>query len=51
MKVFKTLKVFARGTNLLVLSPIKDLDPEVLNAGLTNYPVCRTITGGISIGF
>lgn len=51
MKVFKTLKVFARGTNLLVFSPIKDLDPEVPNAGLVNYPVCRTITGGITIGF
>ena len=51
MKVFKTIKVFARGNNLFVISPIKDLDPEMLNAGVTNYPVMRTITGGVSIGF
>ena len=38
------LKVFLRGTNLFVLSAVKDLDPELLNAGVTNYPVTRTFT-------
>lgn len=44
-------RFFVRGTNLFVISGIRDLDPEAINAGVTNYPVCRTITGGISIGF
>ena len=47
----KQCKFFVRGTNLFVLSKIKDLDPERLNAGLTNYPVYRTFTGGLSITF
>ncbi len=47
----RQLKVFVNGTNLFVLSKIKDLDPEVLNAGVTNYPLARTITGGISASF
>lgn len=47
----KQCKFFVRGTNLFVLSKIKDLDPECLDAGLTNYPVYRTFTGGVSITF
>ena len=47
----KTCKFFLRGTNLLVLSGIKDLDPEALNAGVTNYPVYRTFTGGVTVAF
>ena len=46
-----TLKVFARGTNLLTISKIKDRDPEAIDAGIGNFPLCRTITGGISISF
>jgi hypothetical protein len=49
--VAKQIKVFARGTNLFVISSIKDLDPELLNGGITNYPVMRTITGGVSFTF
>lgn len=45
------LKVFLRGTNLFVLSAVKDLDPELLNAGVTNYPVTRTFTAGLSFKF
>ena len=37
--------------NLFVLSSVKDLDPELLNAGVTNYPVTRTFTGGVSFVF
>ena len=49
--VVKKMKVFARGANLFVLSSVKDLDPELLNAGVTNYPVTRTFTGGVSFVF
>ena len=49
--IVKNFKVFARGTNLLTVSRIKDLDPERLNAGLTNYPVYMTVTGGVSVSF
>jgi TonB-linked SusC/RagA family outer membrane protein len=49
--VVKDYKFYVRGTNLFVLSKNKDLDPEVLNAGVTNYPVFRTIAGGVSVSF
>lgn len=49
--IVKKVKFFSRGTNLFVLSSIKELDPEVMNAGITNYPVCRTITGGVTLTF
>lgn len=42
---------YLRGTNLLVLSKNKDLDPEVINAGVTNYPIYRTFTVGASVKF
>lgn len=46
-----SLKVFARGFNLLTISKIKDLDPEYMRAGLTGYPLATTITGGVSLTF
>lgn len=47
----KKVKLFGRATNLFVLSSEKNLDPEALNAGVTNYPVYRTITGGVTLTF
>ncbi len=47
----KTCKFFLRGTNLFVLSGITELDPESLNAGVTNYPVYRAFTGGVTVAF
>lgn len=47
----KNYKFFVRGTNLFVLSGIKDLDPERILSGVTNYPTYRTVTGGLSISF
>ncbi|WP_220763874.1 SusC/RagA family TonB-linked outer membrane protein [Flavobacterium sp. UMI-01] len=47
----KTVKFFVRGTNLFVLSNVKGLDPEVPNSGVNNYPLFRTITGGVTLGF
>lgn len=49
--VCKKIKLFARGTNLFVISKEKNLDPEVINAGVTNYPLYSTVTGGINITF
>jgi TonB-dependent starch-binding outer membrane protein SusC len=45
------LRLFARGYNLITISGIKDLDPESLNAGITNYPLFTTFTGGMSLSF
>jgi len=45
------LKLFARGFNLFTISQIKDLDPESINAGITNFPLTTTITGGAIISF
>lgn len=47
----RNIKIFARGTNLVQFSKAKDHDPEAINAGLTNYPVLKNITGGLSITF
>ncbi len=49
--VIKKSKFFVRGNNLLVLSKIDDLDPEAPNGGVTNYPVLRMLTGGVSVSF
>lgn len=45
------LKLFARGFNLFTISQIKDLDPESLSAGISNFPLATTITGGAIISF
>ncbi|MFI3305001.1 MAG: SusC/RagA family TonB-linked outer membrane protein [Rikenellaceae bacterium] len=45
------VKLFVNGTNLFVLSPIKDLDPEALTAGVSTCPIARTVTGGVCVTF
>lgn len=50
-KTVQNYRFFVRGTNLFVLSDNKDLDPEVINAGVTNYPLYRTVTLGASVNF
>lgn len=47
----KSVKLYARCNNAFSISKIKDLDPEMPNSGVTNYPVFRTITGGVSVTF
>ena len=47
----KKLRLFVRGTNLFVISADGHLDPETVNAGVTTYPLYKTITGGASITF
>lgn len=45
------VKFFTRAHNLLTFSKIKDLDPENLNAGIGNFPLCSTVALGISVSF
>ena len=47
----RSLRLYLRGNNLLTLSGIKDLDPEALSAGLTNYPLMKTFVGGVKLTF
>lgn len=49
--IAKSTRFYVRGTNLFVLSSVKDLDPEVPNSGVTNYPLFRTITAGVTVAF
>lgn len=47
----KELMIFLRGTNLLTFSGLNDfnVDPEMLNAGITDYPNLRAMTVGVTI--
>ncbi|WP_293011279.1 SusC/RagA family TonB-linked outer membrane protein [Mongoliibacter sp.] len=47
----KNIRLFVRATNVFVISAIKELDPEALNAGVTNYPIFRTVTSGVAVSF
>ena len=49
--IAQNLKLFARGANLLVISGFKNMDPERPDAGITNYPVLSTYTGGLAVTF
>lgn len=46
-------RVFARGANLAVVSNLKKyhVDPEDITAGISSYPLFRTITLGVSCKF
>ena len=50
-RIAKIIRLYLRGTNLFVLSNVKDLDPEVPDSGVNNYPLFRTLTGGLTVGF
>lgn len=43
-----TLKLFVRGHNLFTISKIDDLDPECLNCGVGEFPLCTSLTGGVT---
>lgn len=49
--VLRSIKIFARGTNLLLVTNNELFDPEAMSAGLTNYPILMNITGGLSVSF
>lgn len=50
-KGIRGLRVYVRGNNLFTLSGVKDVDPEAINSGLSNYPLMRTFVGGVNITF
>jgi TonB-linked SusC/RagA family outer membrane protein len=45
------IRLYVRGANLLTLSGVKDVDPESINSGITNYPLFKTFTGGVKLNF
>lgn len=45
------IRLYIRGANLLTISKVKDVDPESINSGVSNYPLFRTFTGGIKLNF
>lgn len=44
-------KLFISGTDLLSFSTIKELDPEDSYAGLTKYPMMKTVSLGLKVSF
>ncbi len=51
MKGIRGFRIFARGANVFTLSKIKDVEPENINAGVTVYPLNRTLSGGVKLTF
>ena len=47
----KGMKFSLKGQNLLTFSGIKDVDPECIDAGVTSYPLFRSVTAGIKLNF
>jgi hypothetical protein len=47
----RAIKIYVRGSNLLTLSKVKDVDPESLNSGVSVYPLFRTFSGGVKFNF
>ena len=45
------IKLFVRGANLYTFTKLKDVDPESLNSGISNYPLFRAVTGGVKLTF
>lgn len=45
------IRLYVRGANLLTVSKVKEVDPENINSGVTNYPLFRTFTGGLKLNF
>ena len=50
-RVVRGFRIYARANNLLTVSGIKDVDPEALSSGITNYPLMKTYVGGIKLTF
>ena len=49
--VARGLRFYLRANNLLTLSGIKDVDPEALSSGISNYPLMKTYVGGLKMTF
>lgn len=50
-RIVRSARIYARANNLLTISGIKDVDPEALSSGITNYPLMKTFVGGIKLTF
>lgn len=53
LKLFRSrgIRIYARGANLLTITKVKDIDPESINSGVTEYPLYKTFSGGIKLTF
>ncbi len=51
IQAIRGMRVYLRGNNLCTFSHIRDVDPEAVNSGLTNYPLMRTFVAGIKLTF
>lgn len=49
--VMKRMRLFLRGNNLFTISKIRYVDPEAVNAGVSNYPLNRTFVMGLKFTF
>ena len=45
------IRIFVRGANLLTVSKVPYVDPESPAAGVSEYPLFRSFTGGIKLTF
>ncbi len=53
MKGVRGFRIFARGANVYTIGNLKDkeVEPENINAGINNYPLNITLTGGVKLTF
>jgi len=47
----RAIRLYVRGSNLLTLSKVKDVDPESINSGVSVYPLFKTFSGGVKFNF
>lgn len=47
----KGARFFVRGSNLLTISKVKDVDPESIDSGVEFYPLFGTYTAGVKLTF
>jgi TonB-linked SusC/RagA family outer membrane protein len=47
----RAIRLYVRGSNLLTLSKVKDVDPESINSGVSVYPLFKTLSGGVKFNF
>lgn len=45
------IRLYVRASNLLTITKVKDVDPESINSGITDYPLYKTFSGGIKLTF
>lgn len=50
-KVLRGARIYARANNVATFSALRDVDPEALSSGITNYPLMRTFVGGVKFTF